>query len=672
MFNTRAVRQTERHLRAGVASAARVGEEGTKWFQSLIPTASYQDFAIIKRLFLWMFLNVAFCFMFPSLYVLFCILFSSSPAPNLATFVTPALLSFALIGVFNLVVAYSWKLSLSNMSTVRRLMLGLLFAVCFGASQTNLMHTFGFQLQSSVPITFYNTVTILVYFRSAMTSKGSSDIILQPACPNLSFEIKRVFFCSIREAFTRSVFISCACFALHILLYSSQYIVYIMDLLILELLEIFFTSSAISYFAYCTWGSSQVQLIIHFLLRLSGSNILSPWHTVNYSFLTSFYVYSMASASTSFLKAFVFYPLDFKKLQANHTSPQYRDNHSHQYMVDAMAPDQLSDVDKLAPEQKGLRGNKEALWRRLLLAQQKLSDEQFKDITRPEYSGAPRLKYLLGKRNSLFENIRKILAYQDFARCVSCCKKQRFELYNRYVKDTGDTKITVHALQNIAYESSTLINAVTLQLQIMIAHAIVEVFPEPQSPMNRGPIYPTGPLADHWNGSVNWAAQEMAQNDKKRRDSTIAGSFLRKLYGLKYIGVFVKFVFGSVVTTVPIPYAVVQQIAYASEGLSCALLYALREDQEGFCYSYVPVVVSSLIGLQIAVQDYYNMLQRSVHVAGGAPFICRSEMPVELKALMNASEDALNRIFHGYQDTIKDFAFPDIYAVHISDRLNRM
>jgi hypothetical protein len=126
------------------------------------------------------------------------------------------------------------------------------------------------------------------------------------------------------------------------------------------------------------------------------------------------------------------------------------------------------------------------------------------------------------------------------------------------------------------------------------------------------------------------------------------------------------------VYTAPIPGAVAQQVAHAAEGVSGLLISALEEDASGGGYSYLPMIINSLLALKIAVEDYCNMIQRSVHVVGGAPMKFRRQMPRELGILMNAAENALDKIFFGYSDMIPTFAFPEIYATEISERLQKV
>jgi len=671
-MKTRAASEARRRVQAAGSAAVKVKESGAKLLNTLLPTVSFEDFAVMKRILFWVLVNIFLCLIFPLLAVSMNAIFSDSASPKLSSLVAPTLFSFALTAFFNFLVSYTWVLSLRGISLVRKICLDLFFAIVSGASYTSLLSTFGFSMISTTPFTIFGIVTVIVYLRAASANGGISDILLQPARPYLTFELKKMFFRAVKGAVITSVYLSVASSLCHMSLYSFQYVVHFIESFILSVFDLFLGAESMLYLGFCSTISTRISSVAQVILNLSGANTLSIWQTFQYCLSFSFYVYFMSYASTSFLKLLTFYPMDFKKLQLSNSAFHNRAKHSHEVMVNAMSPDTLPGVDVLVPEQKDQHAKRDMLWRRLLLAQQKLSDAQLRDTVRPEYSGPPRLVYLLGRRNTFFENVRKLLAYQDFARCVRCCKEQRIELYTRYEKIHDSDIVYETALQSIVYEASTLINAVTLQLQMMIAHAIVEVFPENKSPMSKTPNFPIGPLSSHWNGSVNWAAQEMAENDKKRRDKTIAGSFLRRVYDLGYIGYFLKLIFGSVIDPVPIPYVVVQQVANAAEGISTAFLYALTEDQTGSCYSSVPVVVSSLIGLQIAVQDYYNMLQRSVHVGGGAPFKCRKEMPGELKVLLHSSEDALNRIFLGYQDVIPDFAFPEIYAKHISERLRKV
>jgi hypothetical protein len=215
-------------------------------------------------------------------------------------------------------------------------------------------------------------------------------------------------------------------------------------------------------------------------MSASGASTLSQFQIVKYSFLTSFYVYYIVNTATTSLEALLFYPMDFKKLQrfsASTASQQQKQQGKiitpNEFLISAIMVDQSVTFSDLLTDQS------DPLWRRLVIAQQILSEDQLQLVSRNELCGPPRLTYLLGTGNSFYENVRKMLAYQDFTRCVRCCKEERAELY-------------VQGFDRIAFEAARLFNAVTIQLQLSTAHAIVEVLPPDKSPKNKSSLYPIG------------------------------------------------------------------------------------------------------------------------------------------------------------------------------------
>ena len=58
----------------------------------------------------------------------------------------------------------------------------------------------------------------------------------------------------------------------------------------------------------------------------------------------------------------------------------------------------------------------------------------------------------------------------------------------------------------ILFEAASLLNAVTLQIQLVIAHIAVEIF-DPSNypnPEKKGHFLPFGPVSESWNVHMNW------------------------------------------------------------------------------------------------------------------------------------------------------------------------
>ena len=136
-----------------------------------------------------------------------------------------------------------------------------------------------------------------------------------------------------------------------------------------------------------------------------------------------------------------------------------------------------------------------------------------------------------------------------------------------------------------------------------------------------------------------------------------------------------KRIIGCVIQTTPIPISLIQAALHVSEALSIGVVYAKNEDILGHSYSLVPMIITSLLGLQFALRDYSDMYQKSRHFS--RPNTAKNKKnhgkfgSTELYALSNAIEEALNRIFTFYHDIIPSFSYPEIYSVEIQNRIDK-
>ena len=185
-MKTRAASEARRRVQAAGSAAVKVKESGAKLLNTLLPTVSFEDFAVMKRILFWVLVNIFLCLIFPLLAVSMNAIFSDSASPKLSSLVAPTLFSFALTAFFNFLVSYTWVLSLRGISLVRKICLDLFFAIVSGASYTSLLSTFGFSMISTTPFTIFGIVTVIVYLRAASANGGISDILLQPARPYLT------------------------------------------------------------------------------------------------------------------------------------------------------------------------------------------------------------------------------------------------------------------------------------------------------------------------------------------------------------------------------------------------------------------------------------------------------------------------------------------------------
>jgi hypothetical protein len=121
----------------------------------------------------------------------------------------------------------------------------------------------------------------------------------------------------------------------------------------------------------------------------------------------------------------------------------------------------------------------EPLWRDYLISLQRDADTMANKLFKLEYCGCNFLSFLAFQFSSTFENIGRILAYQDLVRCIKSNAGYRKSLFSQ-------------EWDVIVYNSCTLLNALTLQIQAVIAHALTEVFPKQFVPTYKSPLIPVG------------------------------------------------------------------------------------------------------------------------------------------------------------------------------------
>jgi hypothetical protein len=129
----------------------------------------------------------------------------------------------------------------------------------------------------------------------------------------------------------------------------------------------------------------------------------------------------------------------------------------------------------------------------------------------------------------------------------------------------------------------------------------------------------------------------------------------------------------------------------AIEALSLLLTHALDEDPSGYTQSFVPCVLCSLLGLDMALKEYMQTVQSSFpgvlgtgtgtgigkhfrkanRISGFRGVKISEVISQNFLSIALAVEEALNRIIRGYSDVIPTYSFPSNYATNLHSRLVR-
>jgi hypothetical protein len=215
-----------------------------------------------------------------------------------------------------------------------------------------------------------------------------------------------------------------------------------------------------------------------------------------------------------------------------------------------------------------------------------------------------------------------------------------------------------------------------------------------------------GPLAQHWNGAVPWAAMDVVKSGRQQREKTYHGTFLKVVLENQLFQPFAstaRAVAGlAVVDPDPIPSSLAQAAVHAVEALSILLLAALTEDATGTAQHHAGAVVWSLLGLEMALLEHEDLVRRALPMSavdlsralspsrvqrGGHEPSARTSSSIsgsgssrahrylklhrkdvsavlspDLRSISIATDEALRRLIRGYSDVLVTYSFPKIYA----------
>ena len=124
----------------------------------------------------------------------------------------------------------------------------------------------------------------------------------------------------------------------------------------------------------------------------------------------------------------------------------------------------------------------------------------------------------------------------------------------------------------------------------------------------------------------------------------------------------------------PIPKAIVQKAIHASEGISLMYSYAPQDDSSGLYYKHLPMIITSLLGLEIAVVNYKDIMGKYKNYRSDEyNLLLNGKFYSEtMSSLSDAVNQALERFLNVYCDVITGLSLPHVYCSRVSERLKKI
>lgn len=289
----------------------------------------------------------------------------------------------------------------------------------------------------------------------------------------------------------------------------------------------------------------------------------------------------------------------------------------------------------------------------------KATADEMLEATEMNIYGPPRLPFL-GSRRSRTSAWGQCLALQDLLTVARTSTDRRLKL----IQPGGQWP-------TIAWALCGIMDAVTLQLQLVVAQVVEDIIISDTGKYNDSEPKPQGAqrIGDDWSGIIPWSAREIV-NKKKRNAKRI---FLQDLF-LKIFGGFGT---ADFLGLDPLPSATAQLCIHAMESVSIILEKALKEDNSGIPQYHLAAIVNSLLALDLILKEYASAMIRVRSVDKKLRSQKRFPhsvglMPKELQALQKVSNESLTRIVKSYADLITTFTFPAIYANNLSQKLRNI
>ena len=299
-----------------------------------------------------------------------------------------------------------------------------------------------------------------------------------------------------------------------------------------------------------------------------------------------------------------------------------------------------------------------SMWQEARDASKATADEML-EATETNVYGPPKLPFL-GARRSRTSAWGQCLALQDLLTIARTSTDRRLKL----IQPGGQWP-------TIAWALCGILDATTLQLQLVVAQAVEDIIVSDTEKFNESVPKPQGAqlIGDDWSGVIPWSARDIVSKKKRNAKRVLFQDIFFKVFGE----------FGSTdfLSLDPLPSATAQLGIHAIESVSIILQKALREDNTGIPQYHLAAVINSLLALDLILKEYASAIIRVRAVdkkLRSQKRFSRSVglMSKELQALHKVTNEALTRIIKSYADLIVTYTFPPVYAKNLSERLKNI
>ena len=189
-------------------------------------------------------------------------------------------------------------------------------------------------------------------------------------------------------------------------------------------------------------------------------------------------------------------------------------------------------------------------------------------------------------------------------------------------------------------------------------------------------------------GDINIAtslANEIVQKNKIRREKTTIGLLCKSILSSTTIqGTWFESFVQNMLSMKPITdfltKPLTQEIIHSIEILSIGLINAIKEDKTVLTQQTLPMILYTLIGLQLAINEYNNILRQLysfnridwLNVYRKQKSITGNMISTELQGILQTLDVGIDRLIKSYYDMIPMYPFPSTHQMILNEKRNAL
>jgi hypothetical protein len=345
------------------------------------------------------------------------------------------------------------------------------------------------------------------------------------------------------------------------------------------------------------------------------------------------------------------------------------------WTIDSSSASSSSSIDRSTRTASG--GPSQSSWQEAKARKDEFVKKDLLSTVKPSTTGPPVLPFLLTLTR--YETIRRCLAFREFS--VVATEKSSSRRKQLLARGKGQWP-------QVVYSSLGMIDAITLQLQLIVAYGVAEILnPEGGRKSGSGAVAggsgsgsgssgagltyrirsvleatktsEAGAISLHWGGDISWDAMDVVKRGREGRKKGQIGSVLMSMLPAALVKSKAALSVGTKAAAVtallppavgrwldgvrgveadPLSPVLVRSATFAVDGLSHMLISALADDSCGFAQHHLPAALESLCALQIALQDHRDLLRRC-HPIGAVHNVVYGPFLIDKKTLKNAPKN---------------------------------